>query len=269
MRVLQDEGFKLVATRGTADFLRARGLDVETINKVREGSPHVEDLIRAGRVALVITTTRIGDAEAVRDSASMRRSALEGGDPVLHDRRRRARRCLRDPRAARGRSAADRPPGSARGASGVALARRRPRHSGPARVRAARPGGRGARARARRDVARGARARGRAVDPARGGQAPARGARAARRRREPRGARGGRRPSSRRSSIPRSPSAASRSRRRGCPGSGRRPRRRCAQGDRDGRGPALLPAARVRGPARDRADRQARGGPRRRRSPGP
>ena len=83
MRVLQDEGFKLVATRGTADFLRARGLDVEAINKVREGSPHVEDLIRSGRVALVITTTRIGDAEAVRDSASMRRSALEGAIPYF------------------------------------------------------------------------------------------------------------------------------------------------------------------------------------------
>jgi carbamoyl-phosphate synthase large subunit len=83
LRVLQEEGFKLVATRGTADFMRERGLDVETIHKVREGSPHTEDLIRAGQVSLVVATTRIGDSDAVRDSASMRRAALEGGIPYF------------------------------------------------------------------------------------------------------------------------------------------------------------------------------------------
>jgi carbamoyl-phosphate synthase large subunit len=83
LRTLQDEGFSLVATRGTADFMRERGLDVASINKVREGSPHVEELIRAGKVALVVATTRIGDAAAVQDSASMRRSALEGGIPYF------------------------------------------------------------------------------------------------------------------------------------------------------------------------------------------
>jgi carbamoyl-phosphate synthase large subunit len=83
LRVLQEDGFALIATRGTADFMRERGLEVSSINKVREGSPHVEELIRAGKVSLVIATTRIGDAVAVQDSASMRRSALEGGIPYF------------------------------------------------------------------------------------------------------------------------------------------------------------------------------------------
>jgi carbamoyl-phosphate synthase large subunit len=83
LRVLQEEGFSLVATRGTAEFMRERGLDVGSINKVREGSPHVEDVIRGGKVSLVIATTRIGDSAAVRDSASMRRSALEAGIPYF------------------------------------------------------------------------------------------------------------------------------------------------------------------------------------------
>jgi carbamoyl-phosphate synthase large subunit len=83
LRMLQEEGFKLVATGGTAEFMRERGLEVESIHKVRQGEPHTESLIRAGGVALVIATTRTGDAAAVRDSASMRRAALEAGIPYF------------------------------------------------------------------------------------------------------------------------------------------------------------------------------------------
>jgi carbamoyl-phosphate synthase large subunit len=83
LRMLQDEGFALVATRGTAAFMRERGLQVDPVNKVREGSPHTTELIRSGKVSLVIATTRIGDAAAVQDSASMRRTALEAGVPYF------------------------------------------------------------------------------------------------------------------------------------------------------------------------------------------
>ncbi len=83
LRVLQEEGFALVATGGTASFMRARGLDVKSVYKVREGSPNTGELIRSGAVSLVIATTRIGDAAAVRDSASMRRAALEAGIPYF------------------------------------------------------------------------------------------------------------------------------------------------------------------------------------------
>ncbi len=74
-RRLAQNGFALVATRGTAACLERAGLRVEVINKVYEGSPHIVDAIRAGEVALVINTTE--DPSSIRDSFSLRRSALE------------------------------------------------------------------------------------------------------------------------------------------------------------------------------------------------
>ena len=55
-RDLSDLGFTLVATKGTADALVRAGLRAESINKVREGSPHVVDLISGGKVDLVVNT---------------------------------------------------------------------------------------------------------------------------------------------------------------------------------------------------------------------
>ncbi|HSV05313.1 MAG TPA: carbamoyl-phosphate synthase large subunit [Candidatus Binatus sp.] len=74
-RRLAAQGFSLLATRGTAERLRARGLAVECVNKVQEGEPHVVDALRAGEVALVINTP-VG-AESFRDSFPLRRTALE------------------------------------------------------------------------------------------------------------------------------------------------------------------------------------------------
>jgi len=68
-------GFQLVATDGTAAFLRTRGLAVERINKVLQGSPHIVDAIRDGRIALVINTPK--GAGAHQDSFALRRTALE------------------------------------------------------------------------------------------------------------------------------------------------------------------------------------------------
>ena len=68
-------GFRLVATRGTAEFLRANGLAVETMNKVLEGSPHVVDAIRSGAIAMLINTP-VGFGPNL-DSYLIRRSALE------------------------------------------------------------------------------------------------------------------------------------------------------------------------------------------------
>ncbi len=53
---LQEEGFSLAATRGTADFLFRHGIMTEVILKVHEGHPHVVDHLRAGRLDLVINT---------------------------------------------------------------------------------------------------------------------------------------------------------------------------------------------------------------------
>jgi carbamoyl-phosphate synthase large subunit len=71
---LADLGFTLLATDGTAATLGESGLEVRRINKVLQGRPHCEDAIINGDVQLVINTTE--GAQAIRDSFSIRRSAL-------------------------------------------------------------------------------------------------------------------------------------------------------------------------------------------------
>jgi carbamoyl-phosphate synthase large subunit len=73
-RRLIELGFRLLATRGTADFLRGEGLAVETVNKVLEGRPHIVDRMLSGGVQLVFNTTE--GAQAKTDSFSLRRTAL-------------------------------------------------------------------------------------------------------------------------------------------------------------------------------------------------
>ncbi len=71
---LTELGFTLVATRGTAAFLNEKGLDVEVVNKVREGRPHIVDSLKDGQIALVINTTE--GVQAIEDSFSIRRTTL-------------------------------------------------------------------------------------------------------------------------------------------------------------------------------------------------
>jgi carbamoyl-phosphate synthase large subunit len=73
-RRLLDYGFQLIATRGTAGHLRAAGLEVEQINKVFEGRPHIVDRITDGQIAMVINTTE--GRRAISDSYTLRRAAL-------------------------------------------------------------------------------------------------------------------------------------------------------------------------------------------------
>jgi carbamoyl-phosphate synthase large subunit len=68
-------GFSLVATSGTCEFLVARGVACERINKVLEGRPHVVDLIKNGEIVFIVNTTE-GRA-AIADSFSIRREALQ------------------------------------------------------------------------------------------------------------------------------------------------------------------------------------------------
>ncbi len=72
-------GFDLVATRGTAEYLGQNGLEVRMINKVKEGQPHIVDAVINGEIDMVINTT-IG-AEAIRDSRSIRRAAVNESIP--------------------------------------------------------------------------------------------------------------------------------------------------------------------------------------------
>ncbi|MDA8232411.1 MAG: carbamoyl-phosphate synthase large subunit [Magnetospirillum sp.] len=67
-------GFKLIATSGTANYLRDRGLAVAVVNKVLEGRPHCVDHMVNGEVQLVVNTTE--GSQALIDSFSIRRTAL-------------------------------------------------------------------------------------------------------------------------------------------------------------------------------------------------
>ncbi|BCX82958.1 carbamoyl-phosphate synthase large subunit [Methylomarinovum caldicuralii] len=74
-RRLLEKGFELVATRGTAKVLKEAGLPCEVVNKVREGRPHIVDLIKNGEVQLIINTTE--GKKAIADSFLIRREALQ------------------------------------------------------------------------------------------------------------------------------------------------------------------------------------------------
>ncbi|MVF13006.1 carbamoyl-phosphate synthase large subunit [Ketobacter sp. MCCC 1A13808] len=69
-------GFKLFATSGTAKMCREAGLPVKSINKVKEGRPHIVDAIKNREVELIINTTE--GTQAVADSFAIRRQALLG-----------------------------------------------------------------------------------------------------------------------------------------------------------------------------------------------
>ena len=73
-RELIGMGFELIATRGTALALEAKGIPVRFINKVMEGRPHVVDALKNGEIHLVFNTTE--GAVALTDSLSIRRTAL-------------------------------------------------------------------------------------------------------------------------------------------------------------------------------------------------
>ncbi len=75
-------GLKFYATEGTARFLRNKGFDVEKVNKIAAGSPHVVDLIRSGKVNFVVNTYSEGRGP-VRDGFQIRRAAVEHGIPCL------------------------------------------------------------------------------------------------------------------------------------------------------------------------------------------
>ncbi len=72
-------GFRLVATKGTANAITKAGLKATTVNKVKEGSPHIVNLMQKAGVDLVINTTF--GKQAITDSYSIRRTALQLGIP--------------------------------------------------------------------------------------------------------------------------------------------------------------------------------------------
>jgi carbamoyl-phosphate synthase large subunit len=74
-RLLHDMGYSLVGTRGTAAAVEAAGIPIRIVNKVKDGRPHVVDLIKNGDIDLVITTVPESRAQ-ISDSRSIRITAL-------------------------------------------------------------------------------------------------------------------------------------------------------------------------------------------------
>ena len=72
---LVEIGFSVVATKGTAAAISAAGIEVQSVNKVAEGRPHIVDMIKNDEIALVINTVE-EKRSAIVDSRTIRTSAL-------------------------------------------------------------------------------------------------------------------------------------------------------------------------------------------------
>ncbi|MZH41308.1 MAG: carbamoyl-phosphate synthase large subunit [Nitrospinae bacterium] len=76
---LEELGYHLIATKGTADYLKKNGIKVSSINKVKEGSPHIVEAIEAKNIDIVINT--VFGEQSIKDSFSLRRSSLNQNLP--------------------------------------------------------------------------------------------------------------------------------------------------------------------------------------------
>ncbi len=76
-KILTDLGFELVATHGTAACLAKAGVSCRRTNKVREGRPHIVDMIKNGEIDLIVNTTE--GKQAIVESTSIRAEAVRRG----------------------------------------------------------------------------------------------------------------------------------------------------------------------------------------------
>jgi len=72
---LVDLGYSVVATKGTAAAIAAAGVPVRVVNKVKDGRPHIADMVKAGEIQLVFTTVD-ETRNAIADSRYIRTAAL-------------------------------------------------------------------------------------------------------------------------------------------------------------------------------------------------
>jgi carbamoyl-phosphate synthase large subunit len=75
-------GYKVYATEGTAKFLNAQGVEANQVNKISDGSPNLLDLVRSGKIDLLINTLS-KDKKIEREGAMIRRASVEHGIPCL------------------------------------------------------------------------------------------------------------------------------------------------------------------------------------------
>ncbi len=91
-RLLHDMGYNLAATRGTAQAIEQAGIPVKSVNKVKDGRPHIVDLLKNGDIQLVITTvsevrSQIADSRSIRTTALAQRvtyyTTIAGGRAAI------------------------------------------------------------------------------------------------------------------------------------------------------------------------------------------
>lgn len=80
VKSLEEMGFTIIATSGTARYLNDNGIEASQINKVLEGRPHIVDHIKNRNVDIIFNTTE--GAKAIKDSKSIRQAALMHQVPV-------------------------------------------------------------------------------------------------------------------------------------------------------------------------------------------
>ncbi len=76
-KILVDRGFDIVGTHGTAKHLAKAGVSCRRANKVREGRPHIVDMIKNGEIDLIVNTTE--GKQAINESLSIRAEAVRRG----------------------------------------------------------------------------------------------------------------------------------------------------------------------------------------------
>jgi carbamoyl-phosphate synthase large subunit len=72
--ILVKRGFEIAATHGTAEYLNQAGVNSRRVNKVREGRPHIVDMIKNGEFTLIVNTTE--GKQAIQESHSIRAEAV-------------------------------------------------------------------------------------------------------------------------------------------------------------------------------------------------
>ena len=79
----EEMGIELLATRGTCEHLRRHGVECTLVNKIKEGSPNIEDLIRSGSINLIINTPASRHESTQTDGFKIRRCAVEHSVPCV------------------------------------------------------------------------------------------------------------------------------------------------------------------------------------------
>ena len=80
-RSLYNDGFKLLATKGTCQLIQAAGIPVERVKKLREGRPHILDLMTNGQIQLIVNTPVSKDS--ANDDSYLRKGAIKHRIPYI------------------------------------------------------------------------------------------------------------------------------------------------------------------------------------------